>query len=168
MTLRFKAVTRIKSKFFVYFSFLIKLLLLLILVALSISLITVLVNSFIFNQLYRQKNLSEQMAGIHKDQKGTLELQKKIFESNNNISKNKISVLFWLLLIQFSKLKKTKKVRSNIFFMINIVLVLTFFRFFYILAYFNQIQFHKELKNCQKFSFFLINSLKVSNEISNF
>ena len=108
------------------------------------------------------------MAGIYKDQKGTLELQKKIFESNNNISKNKISVLFWLLLIQFSKLKKTKKVRSNIFFMINIVLVLTFFRFFYILAYFNQIQFHKELKNCQKFSFFLINSLKVSNEISNF
>ena len=117
--------------------------------------------------MYRQQNLSEQMAGIH-DQKGTLELQKKIFESNNNISKNKISVLFWLLLIQFSKLKRTKKVRSNIFFMINIVLILTFSRSFNISAYFNQINFYKELKNCQKFSFFSISSLKVSNEISNF
>ena len=57
--------------------------------ALSISLITVLVNSFIFNQLYRQQNLSEQMAGIHKDQKGTLELQKKIFESNNKRKKER-------------------------------------------------------------------------------
>ena len=60
-----KNVTRFIRNSFAFFSFLKNFVLIFILVALSISLIIVLVNSFIFNNLYSQQKLSEQMAGIH-------------------------------------------------------------------------------------------------------
>ena len=148
MTCRVKTVTAFAGNFSVYFNFLIKFVLFFIFVVVSISLIIMLVNSFILNQLYSHQKFAEKIAGIYKDKHGTLDLQKNTFEKNNTFSRNKREhlraffrgfSLFTLFELPFSFVKMTiirsftdqylKRFTQDVFLLFQRVLITNFLKF---------------------------------------
>ena len=164
----FKIYSRLKKKLFVYKDLLKKIFLISVFVTLTFSSKIVLMNSDYSSIFCFNHDFSDQMAGTLNDQQGQIYLQRKSYKNDYIYTKNINPVLFLFLIFHILKLKRTKQTGSNIFFLTNVLLMLSFFRYLRNTKNDNKVLIDSQLKKCSDNSFFSVKLLKLFDKINDF
>ena len=108
------------------------------------------------------------MSGTLHNYQEKIYLQRNYLESSDTLTMNNSCIILALWIIHIVKLKRTKSVGCTEFYFINNVLLLSVLQLYYQSEIDIQGRDYKRLKNCSKATFFSIESLKLSYDISNF
>ena len=108
------------------------------------------------------------MSGTLHNYQEKIYLQRNYLESSDTLTMNNSCIILALWIIHIVKLKRTKSVGCTEFYFINNVLLLSVLQLYYQSEIDIQGRDYKRLKNCSKATFFSIESLEVSYDISDF